>query len=302
MRITGGRAAVALGAALLLMAGTLATNRASAQQAPATRADPATRPGLSQKQEDDLAHKHDGYYGALAPQNLHKPRPKPPFDMTGTWFVNLRHGFADFMFGPPYPEFYDAAKQAMVEAAAARAAHKSYRDSIGECFPAGMPMIMTRVWPTSIIQLPTSVHMIFGFTNSYRVIYLDGRKHTDPDISISTYNGESIGHWEGDSLVVSTKYLEPNQHWIDQGLPVSDQFEIVERYRLQDKGKTLEIQYTMTDPKNWKGEWHNTKHFIREDYSDVPEVECLPNLNANLPSTEKGHDAAEHQGSQPAAK
>ena len=69
------------------------------------------------------------------------------------------------------------------------------------------------------------------------------------------------------------------------------------RYRLQDKGKTLEVQYTMTDPKNWKGEWHNTKHFIREDYSDVPEVECLPNLNANLPSTEKGHDAAEHQDS-----
>jgi hypothetical protein len=60
----------------------------------------------------------------------------------------------------------------------------------------------------------------------------------------------------------------------------------------------------MTDPKNWKGEWHSTKHFIREDYSDVPEVECLPNLNQNLPSTEKGHDAAEHQnsGSQPAAK
>ena len=108
MRITGGKVAVALSAALLLMAGMLATGLASAQQAAASRADPATRPGLSQKQEDDLAHKHDGYYGALAPQNLHKARPKPPFDMTGTWFVNLRHGFADFMFGPPYPEFLDA--------------------------------------------------------------------------------------------------------------------------------------------------------------------------------------------------
>ncbi len=95
MRISGRRMAMGVGAALLLVMATVAT----AQQAP-------PRPGLSQKQEDDLAHKHDGYYGALAPQNLHKPRPKPPFDMTGTWFVNLRHGFADFMFGPPYPEFY----------------------------------------------------------------------------------------------------------------------------------------------------------------------------------------------------
>src|ERR1700756_3135718 len=146
MRMGAGRLAVGLGAAILLLAGGFAANHAEAQipKPPPSR---APRPGLSQKQEDDLAHKHDGYYGALAPQNLHRKRPKPPFDMTGTWFVNLRHAFNDFMFGPPYPEFLDAGKQAMVEAAAAREAHKSYRDSIGQCFPAGMPMIMTRVWP-----------------------------------------------------------------------------------------------------------------------------------------------------------
>src|ERR1700734_1409502 len=274
MRMTSRRMAVGLGAALLRLAGTLA----GAQQAP--------RPGLGQKQEDDLAHKHDGYYGALAPQNLHKPRPKPPFDMTGTWFVNLRHAFADFMFGPPYPEFYEAGKQALVEPAAAAADHKSYRDSIGECYPAGMPMIMTRVWPTNIIQLPTSVHMIFGFTNSYRVIYLDGRPHTDPDIAISTYNGESIGHWEGSTLVVDTQYFEPNQHWIDTGIPISDQLHMVEKMRLLDKGTTLEIETIMTDPKNWQGEWHSTHRWNRMDYSDIPEVECLPNLNEHLPSTQ----------------
>jgi hypothetical protein len=251
--------------------------------------------GLPQTAEDELAHKHDGYLGALAPQNLAKPRPKAPFNMTGTWFVDLRRSFMDFMFGPPYPEFYAAGQQAMKDAAEAMQAHKSYRDSIGQCFPAGMPMIMTRVWPTNIIQLPTSVHMIFGFTNSYRVIYTDGRAHTDPDIAISTYNGESIGHWEGDALVVSTRYFEPNQHYIDMGLPISDQFEMTERMRLLDKGKTLQIEYTMTDPKNWKGEWHNTKRFLRMDYSDVPEVECLPNLNENLPSTEKGHAAVEQR-------
>jgi hypothetical protein len=253
----------------------------------------APRGGLSPSQIDELSHKHDGYYGALAPQNLAKKRPKPPFDMTGTWFVDLRRAFADFMFGPPYPEFYEAGQTAMKEAAAARAAHKPYRDSIGQCYPAGMPMIMTRVWPINIIQLPTSVHMIFGFTNSYRVIYLDGRPHTDPDIAILTYNGESIGHWEGDTLVVSTKYFEPNEHYIDMGLPISDQFEMTERMKLLDQGKTLQIEYIMTDPKNWKGEWRSTHRWLRSDYSDVPEVECLPNLNENLPSTEKGHSAAE---------
>ncbi len=64
--------------------------------------------------------------------------------------------------------------------------------------------------------------------------------------------------------------------------------------QLLDKGKTLQIEYIMTDPDmNWKGEWHSTKRLIREDYSDVPEVECLPNLNENLPSTSEGDQAAQ---------
>jgi hypothetical protein len=149
-----------------------------------------------------------------------------------------------------------------------------------------MPMIMTRVWPISMVQMPTVIYMMFGFTNSLRIIYLDGRPHTDPDIAISTYNGESIGHWEGSTLVVHSKYFEPNQHWIDMGLPISDQLEMVERMRLLDKGTTLEIETTMTDPGNWKGEWHSTHRWTRMDYSDIPEVECLPNLNEHLPSTQ----------------
>jgi hypothetical protein len=44
----------------------------------------------------------------------------------------------------------------------------------------------------------------------------------------------------------------------------------------------------MVDPKSWKGEWKSTKRWMRMDYSDIPEVECLPNLNKNLPSTAEG--------------
>jgi hypothetical protein len=260
---------------------------ASAQQRPAGPP-VANRPGLTPAQIAELSHQHDGYYGALAPQNLNKKRPKAPFDITGTWFVDLRRAFADFRFGPPYPEFYEAGQQAMKEAAEAQKKGERYRDSIGQCYPAGMPMIMTRVWPISMVQLPTVIYMMFGFTNSLRIIYLDGRQYTDPDIVVPTYNGESIGHWEKDTLVVHTKSFETNEHWIDSGLPISDQFEITERIRLRDEGKTLEIEYIMTDPKNWKGEWRSTKRWMRMDYSDIPEVECLPNLNKNLPSTAEG--------------
>ncbi len=254
---------------------------AIAQQAP-----PPARPGLTRERIDELSHKHDGYYGALAPQNLSQHRPKPGFNLTGTWFVDLRRAFNDLMYGPPYPEFYAAGQSALKEAAEARKAGRPYRDSIGQCYPAGMPMIMTRVWPISMVQMPTVIYMMFGFTNSLRIIYLDGRPHTDPDIAISTYNGESLGHWEGSTLVVHTKYFEPNQHWIDSGIPLSDELEMVEKIRLLDKGTTLEIETIMTDPKNWKGEWHSTHRWNRMDYSDIPEVECLPNLNEHLPSTQ----------------
>lgn len=251
--------------------------------------------GLSPEQIAELSHKHDGYYGALAPQNLAVVRPKPPFDLTSVWFIDLRRAFSDFMFGPPYPEFFDAGQTAMRESAEARAAGRPYRDSIGQCYPAGMPMIMTRVWPIAMIQLPTVIYQVYGFTNSLRIIYLDGREHTDPDIAIPTYNGESIGRWEGEELVVHTRYFETNEHWIDGGIPISDQFEIVERYRMLDAGMTLEIEFTLTDPANWKGEWKSVKRWLRSDYSDIPEVECLPNLNEDIPGTVKGQAEIERR-------
>ena len=273
-----------LGSMMLLAWGTLALAQS---ETPKPAAEPARRPGLKQDAIDNLSRKHPAYLGALAPENLAKKRPKAAFDLTGTWFVDLRGSFEDFKFGPPYPKFLEGGQQALREAAEARQAGRPYRDSIGECYPAGMPMIMTRVWPISMVQLPTVIYMMFGFNNSLRIIYLDGRKHSDPDIVVSTYNGESIGHWEKDSLVVHTKYFEPNEHYIDSGLPISDQFEMIERMKLVEGGKVLQIEYTMTDPKNWKGEWKNTKRWLRADYSDISEVECLPNLNKDLPSTAK---------------
>lgn len=247
--------------------------------------------GLDAEREAELSHTHDGYYGALAPQNLHKKRAKAPVDFTGVWFINLRRAFSDFRFGPPYPDFGPAGQQALKESAEAAAKHVPYRDTIGQCYPAGMPMITTRVWPVGIIQLPTAIYITYAFTNSFRVIYLDGRKFSDPDTVVYSANGESIGHWEGKTLVIHTKYMDPKNHYIDSGIPVDDQFEITERWNLLDKGKTQQIEFIMTDPTMWKGEWRSTKRWIRKDNSDIPEVECQPDLNKHLPSTEEGHAA-----------
>ena len=226
--------------------------------------------------------------GALAPANLKKARPAAPFDLTGTWQHDGR--FSTWRFVPEPGQFkltpeaqkhYDAGNDALKKGGV-------YRDDIGQCWPAGMPLIMTRVWPFVLLQEPTALYMISGFMNSLRIIYLDGRPHSDPDIVVPSFNGESIGHFEGDTLVVDTRYFPGHNHWMDQGgasIPASDQLHIVEKMKLIENGETLQIEYTMTDPKSWKGDWVMTKRFNRLHDTDIAEVECTPDLNENLPAT-----------------
>jgi hypothetical protein len=240
--------------------------------------------------------KHPDYLGALAPANLARPRSAPPFDLTGTWFVDLREGFSKFRFGPPYPEFHEAGQQALREAVEAAQRGETYRDSIGQCYPPGMPMIMTRVWPHAFIQLPTAIYMISGFNNAVRMIYLDGRGFSDPDLVVPSYNGESIGRWVEDVLEVRTRYFETDNHWIDSGLPISDEFEMFERIQLVDGGEVMEVEYTLIDPQNWVGEWKNTKRFVRADYTDINESHCILQYNENLPGTDLGSATADERG------
>jgi len=225
---------------------------------------------------------------ALAPANIAKARPAAPFNLTGNWFIDVSTNPDAWRFGPPYPPL-KAGAQAHADASKKAAAEgKVYRDDIGQCWPAGLPLIMTRYWPMAMIQLPTAVYMVSGFMNSLRIVYLDGRPHTEPDVVVRTYNGESIGRWEGDTLVVDTTHFRGDHHWMDQGgvsVPAGEQLRIVERITLVSEGRQLEIEYTMTDPENWDGEWKSTKRFNRVDDVDIQEVSCLPDLNEHLQST-----------------
>jgi hypothetical protein len=130
--------------------------------------------------------------------------------------------------------------------------------------------------------------MVSGFMNSTRIVYLDGRTHTDPDIVVRTFNGESIGRWASETLVIDTQYFRGDHHWMDQGglgIPAGEALHIVERVRMVNGGRQLEIAYTMTDPEHWVGDWSSTKRFNRVDDVDIQEVECLPDLNEHLQST-----------------
>ena len=226
--------------------------------------------------------------GALAPANLNKARPAPPFDITGTWLNDLRFA-GSWRFGPPPPtvKLTPAAQVHFDAARKAQADGKVYRDDIGQCWPAGLPMIMTRVWPIAMVQLPTVIYMVSGFMNSLRIVYLD-RPHSDPDIVVRSFNGESVGRWEKDTLVVDTTYFIGHHHWIDSGVPASDALHIVERIKPLNDGNTLQIEYELTDPKSFEGTWKYTKRWRRVEDRDIAEVSCLPELNDHMPTTKSG--------------
>jgi len=225
--------------------------------------------------------------GALSKENLAKPRSKPPFDLTGNWMYSPQQNRDNGVFAyTPLPKLkpqaqalYDAGQKAVKEG-------KAFHNDEGACYPAGMPQLMTRVWPNQTIQLPTVIVMTQMLKHEIRWIYLDGRPHADPEIKAPSYSGDSIGHWEGDTLVVETTNFEPKHHWVQTGIPISDQYKIVERIKLKDEGKTMEDTFTMTDPVNWEGEWVNTKRWYRYDNSDIEEAFCLPDLNSRLPATD----------------
>src|ERR1700716_3453186 len=109
--------------------------------------------------------------GILAPANLAKPRPKAPFDLTGTWMHNTPGASerfdppAGFKLTPEAQVHYDAAQKATKEG-------KVYRSDIGLCWPPGLPIMITRSWPVSMIQLPNSIFMIQELMNSMRIVYM----------------------------------------------------------------------------------------------------------------------------------
>lgn len=229
----------------------------------------------------------------LAEANLNAPRPKAPVNFMGTWRLQRTETNGpppDWEFHP-MPKLTAEGQRIYNEKLKADAEGVAYKDDTALCYPPGLARFLTRVWPMEIIHLPTAIIMIHGFTNQVRWIYLDGRKHPDPDFTLPTFNGDSIGHWEGKTLVIETRNFEAEHNWIQSGVPVGEALRIIERWTLADDGKVLEIQLTMTDPQYWEGDWVNTKRYNLRDDLDLKEIHCIASEMANLPSATPSSNA-----------
>ena len=129
-----------------------------------------------------------------------------------------------------------------------------------DCLPTGMPNMMRYAFAFEFLFTPGRVTIILEHDDtSVRRIYTDGRPHSaDPDPS---YNGESIGRWDGQTLVVHTIAISRNAELI-AGVPTSGQASVTERIHLVDKDH-LQIDTTVEDPIALLAPWHATRVYDR---------------------------------------
>jgi hypothetical protein len=120
-------------------------------------------------------------------------------------------------------------------------------DPIARCLPAGMPSMMRMDYGMEVQQTKDRITMYGELNDMYRRIYLDGRKPSQKVLDDPTYAGYSMGHWEGDTLVVDTVAIREDT-LLDAFSPHSDQMTVRERIRFTSPG-ILEDRITVTDPK-----------------------------------------------------
>jgi hypothetical protein len=144
------------------------------------------------------------------------------------------------------------------------------------CWPIGVPgWLLYPVRPVRFLQTPTQVVMIWEEDHMVRHIYLTDR-HL-PDVKPSWF-GESIGHYEnGDTLVVDTIGLNTRTYVDSYRTPHTDQLHVVERYRIVDSGKALEVTAWVEDPGAFTMPWTALQRYKRTDEAPLREEICAEN-------------------------
>jgi hypothetical protein len=194
-------------------------------------------------------------------------------DWSGVWELDWHGGYLANAAMPGAPKLTPeyAARLEMYRAAQKQGLNQ--QTDTANCDPPGMPQIMTQPYPVEFLFTPGKVTVAIEAYSQMRRIFLDGRKHQgDPD---PTYQGDSIGHWEGDTLVVDTIGFIPNSY-IAPGVNHSNQMRIEEHIR-RVSGDTMEIRQTIYDPKALLEPWTVTRTYKRHADWDIKEYICSQN-------------------------
>jgi hypothetical protein len=228
-------------------------------------------------------------FGPAATEQVQKPGastppavPAPEQDLSGVWNMHAtpaqrKYINSTFTADPP-----DMTEWAKLKYEAAKPSNGPRTHSLKEtddpilksCLPAGVPRIYLQPIPLEIVQTSKEILLLYEYDHTVRRIFTDGRKHTE-DIT-PTYMGESIGHWEGNTLVVDTIGFN-DKTWLDRdGHPHSDELHVIERFHRTDHDN-LEIDITMEDPQALAKPWVTQLFYELRPKWDILELVCADN-------------------------
>jgi hypothetical protein len=147
------------------------------------------------------------------------------------------------------------------------------------CMPAGMPAFMAFiVEPIFFVQSPKEVLIIYSGDQQVRRVYLDVPHSAHPKPS---WYGESVGHYDGDTLVIDTIGLSDKTFVDNYRTPHTEKLHVVERWRLIDDGKTLEVKFTLEDVDTFYQPWSAIQRYRRVQRT-LDEQVCAENNTINL--------------------
>jgi hypothetical protein len=180
-----------------------------------------------------------------------------------------------FSFVPPYISDNDDAEEVigglnspilkpwtaevLIERVHGRMTGRPPANSNTTCWPDGLPSILS-VSRIQILQLPDEITIIYADDQQARHIYLN-EAHPNP-LARSWY-GHSVGHFEGNTLVVDTfGFHDRVEATVDNyGTPASDGLHIVERFYMLNDGNRLHVDFTVDDPNSFKKPWLMTNDY-----------------------------------------
>jgi hypothetical protein len=146
------------------------------------------------------------------------------------------------------------------------------------CWPGGVPDIdiYERDRPIFFVQTPKEVVIMTEHDAQIRHIYLNVPHSARPALS---WYGESVGHYEGDTLVVDTIGLNDRTFVDNYRTPHTTQLHVVERFKLVDGGKTLQAVITVNDPGAFNMPWSAVQRWRRREDRPIIELVCAENPN-----------------------
>lgn len=174
----------------------------------------------------------------IGAQSLLEPEPASATSIEGTWFAPIGpfRGFVRSQGSWPLTD----------KARAERSQWTIDQASYADCVPVTAPTLM--IYPVaSTVEIDADTVVFYvDWMTSRRVVYLDGRGH--PENAEPTLHGHSIGHWEGDTLVVDTVNYAAHSEGLTMGVGSGPRKHTVERFSLAEDGRHMNYSVVVEDP------------------------------------------------------